>query len=80
MPRVPEVTDDGGNETLKSLFDKERDTYGDLLNPTRVLAHCPPILEAAKRLYASFPESGLVPSSLHALVHVRVASINGCPF
>lgn len=80
MPRVPEITDDAGDETLKRLFVKERELYGDLLNPTRVMAHCPPILEAAKRLYASFAQSALIPSSLHALVHVRVASLNGCPF
>ena len=80
MPRLPEITDDAGDTTLKELFGKERQLYGDLLNPTRVMAHCPPILAAAKNLYASFTESGLVPASLHALVHVRVASINDCPF
>ncbi|MGH1357489.1 MAG: hypothetical protein ACRBC3_01865 [Burkholderiaceae bacterium] len=80
MPRIPEITDDHGNPELKALFDKERAAFGDLLNPTRVMAHCPPILAAAKQFYASFPKSGLIPSSLHALVHVRVAAINGCPF
>ena len=80
MPRVPEITDDNGDPTLKALFDKERAAYGDLLNPTRVLAHCPPILAAAKQFYASFPKSGLIAPSLHALVHVGVAAINGCPF
>ncbi len=80
MPRVPEITDDNGDPTLRELFEKERAIYGDLLNPTRVLAHCPPILAAAKQFYASFPKSGRIPAALHALVHVRVASINGCPF
>ena len=80
MPRVSEITDAGDDPTLQALFDKERKLQGDLLNPTRVLAHCPPILEAAKRLYASFAKSGQLPASLHALVHVRVAAINGCPF
>ncbi len=80
MPRVPEITDDGGDPTLEQMFARERQLYGDVLNPTRVMAHCPPVLAAAKNLYASFAESGLVPASLHALVHVRVAAINGCPF
>jgi len=80
MPRVPEITDPGGNSALDALFSKERELYGDLLNPTRVMAHCPPILTAAKQFYASITQSGQLPASLHALVHVRVASINGCPF
>jgi alkylhydroperoxidase family enzyme len=80
MPRVPEITDSGGDPALDALFAKERELFGDLLNPTRVMAHCPPILAAAKQFYASIAQSGLLPASLHALVHVRVASINGCPF
>lgn len=80
MPRVPEITHSGADPALDRLFSKERELHGDLLNPTRLMAHCPPILAAAKNLYASFAESGLLPASLHALVHVRVASINGCPF
>ena len=39
-----------------------------------------PVLRAAKQLYASFEESGLLPASLLALAYTRVASINGCPF
>ncbi len=80
MPRVTEITDAGDDPTLKQLFDAEREMFGDLLNPTKVLAHCPPILEAAKGLYASFAKSGRLPDTLHALVYARVAAINGCPF
>ena len=80
MPRVPEITEDGGNAILKRVFDKERQLQGDLLNPTKVMAHCPEVLEATKKFYASFAASGRVPAALQALVHVRVASINGCPF
>lgn len=80
MPRVPEITDAGDDPTLSRVFAKERQIHPDLLNPTKVLAHCPPILEATKAFYASFPASGLIPASLHALVHTRVAAINGCPF
>ncbi len=80
MPRVTEVTDDGGNPILAEAFAAEREMFGALLNPTRVLAHCPEILRAAKQLYAAFEESARVPGTLLALVYVRVASINGCPF
>jgi alkylhydroperoxidase family enzyme len=80
MPRVREIESDGGDPTLKELFDKEREAFGGLLNPTKVMAHCPPILRAAKQLGASIAESGQLPKSLPALVSLRVASINGCPF
>ena len=80
MPRVREIETDGGDATLKELFQKERDAFGGLLNPTKVMAHCPPILRAAQALGASIEESGQLPKSLLPLVYLRVASINGCPF
>ncbi len=80
MPRVREITDAGGNADLQNIFAKERELYGDLLNPSKVMAHCPPILRAAKVLGASIDQSGTLPKSLPPLVYFRVASINGCPF
>ena len=80
MPRVREIEDDGGDPTLRELFAKEREVFGDLLNTTKVYAHCPPILKAAKQLSASIERSGLLPADLLPLVYLRVALINGCPF
>jgi alkylhydroperoxidase family enzyme len=80
MPRVREIEEDGGDPTLAEVFKKERELFGGLLNPTKVLAHCPPILRAAKALGASIEQSGLLPKTLLALIYLRVASINGCPF
>ncbi|MFT5393537.1 MAG: alkylhydroperoxidase family enzyme [Gammaproteobacteria bacterium] len=80
MPRLTEIDDAGADPALARVFARERKVFGDLLNPTRVMAHCPPILEAAKNLYAAFEVSALLPTSLLALVYVRVATINGCPF
>jgi alkylhydroperoxidase family enzyme len=80
MPRVREIEEDGGDETLAEVFAKERAAFGGLLNPTKVMAHCPPILRAAKALGASIEQSGLLPKTLLPLVYLRVASINGCPF
>jgi alkylhydroperoxidase family enzyme len=80
MPRVSEIEDDGGDAGLAEMFEKEREIFGDLLNPTKVMAHCPPILRAAKLLGASIAQSGLLPKELPPLVYLRVASINGCPF
>lgn len=80
MPRVKEINDAGGDPILEELFARERAAYGDLLNPTKVMAHCPPILRAAKQLGASIAQSGTLPKGLAELVSLRVAAINGCPF
>lgn len=80
MPRVREITDDGGDPILAEVFDKERQAFGDLMNTTKVMAHCPAIMIAAKRLSAAFERSNLLPAQLRALVYLRVATINGCPF
>ncbi len=80
MPRVSEIDDDRGDPILKELFARERAAYGDVLNPSKVMAHCPPILRAAKALGASIAESGTLPKGLASLVSLRVAAINGCPF
>jgi alkylhydroperoxidase family enzyme len=80
MPRVKEIEDDGGDPILKGIFAKERELFGALFNTTKVMAHCPPILEAAKQLSASIQKSGRLPGALVPLLYLRVALINGCPF
>jgi len=80
VPRVSEIEEDGGDPILKELFDKERAVFGGVLNTTKVMAHCPPILRAVKLLGASIEQSGQLPTGLVSLVSLRVAAINGCPF
>ena len=72
--------DRGGDATLAELFKAERARFGGLLNPTKIQAHCPPLLRAAKQLGAAIEQSGQLAKSLVALVSLRTASINGCPF
>ena len=80
MPRVREIEDAGDDPVLKDIFERERSLFGDLLNPTKIMAHCPPILRASKLLGASIEQSGQLPKALISLVSFRVAAINGCPF
>jgi len=80
MPRVREILEGGDDPLLTEMFERERAIFGDLLNPTKVMAHCPPILRAAKELGAAIERSGQLPKALLALVSLRAASINGCPF
>jgi len=77
---VREIEDEGGDPILAEIFARERQMFGAVLNTTKVYAHCPPILKAAKQLSASIEKSGQLPASLLPLVYLRVALINGCPF
>ena len=80
MPRVREITDPGDDPILREMFAKEQETFGFLFNTSKVQAHAPVILKAAKQLSAAVDRSGLLPKELLALVYLRVALINGCPF
>ena len=80
MARVSEIEKPGDDPVLTQIFEQERAVFGDLLNPTKVMAHCPPILRATKQLGAAIAKSGQLPAALLPLVYLRVASINGCPF
>ncbi|OGL02657.1 MAG: hypothetical protein A3E31_16370 [Candidatus Rokubacteria bacterium RIFCSPHIGHO2_12_FULL_73_22] len=80
MPRVREIDEPGDDPILGETFAKERETFGFLLNTTKVQAHTPGIMKAAKQLSAAVDRSGRLPQELLALVYLRVALINGCPF
>jgi alkylhydroperoxidase family enzyme len=80
MPRVREIEEPGDDAILKETFARERELFGFVLNPTKVQAHTPGIMKAAKQLSLAVDRSGLLPKELLALVNVRVALINGCPF
>jgi len=80
MPRVREIGDPGSDPVLKETFAKETDTFGFVLNTTKIQAHTPGIMRAAKQLSVAVERSGLLPPELLALVYLRVALINGCPF
>jgi alkylhydroperoxidase family enzyme len=80
MPRIHEIDDPGDDPILKDLWAKEQERFGFILNTTKIQAHTPGILKAAKQLSVAIDRSGLLPPQLLALVYLRVALINGCPF
>jgi alkylhydroperoxidase family enzyme len=80
MPRVREIDDPGDDPLLKETFAKETDAFGFVLNTSKIQAHTPGIMKAAKQLSVAVERSGLLPPQLLALVYLRVALINGCPF
>jgi alkylhydroperoxidase family enzyme len=80
MPRVREIDEPGDDPILQQAWDREQQLFGAVLNPTRIQAHTPGILKAAKQLSVAVERSGLLPPQLLALVYLRVSVINGCPF
>jgi alkylhydroperoxidase family enzyme len=80
MPRVRELDEPGDDPILQQAWEREQQLFGAVLNPTRIQAHTPGILKAAKQLSVAVERSGLLPPQLLALVYLRVAVINGCPF
>jgi alkylhydroperoxidase family enzyme len=80
MPRIREIDDPGDDPILREAWAREQQLFGAILNPTKIQAHTPGIMRAAKQLSAAVERSGLLPPQLLALVYLRVALINGCPF
>jgi len=80
MPRIREIDEPGDDPTLQEIYGREREIFGFVLNTTKIQAHRPGILKAAKQLSLAVERSGLLPPQLLALVYLRVALVNGCPF
>ncbi len=80
MPRVKAIEQPDGDPILEEIYARDREALGAVLNTTKVYAHCPPILRAAKLLGKALEDSGRLDPQLRALICVRVAQINGCPF
>ncbi|HSF06401.1 MAG TPA: hypothetical protein VLG10_11480 [Methylomirabilota bacterium] len=80
MPRVREIEDPGNDPILTEAFAREQEAFGFVLNTTKIQAHRPGIMRAAKALSAAVEKSALLAPELLALVYLRVALINGCPF
>jgi alkylhydroperoxidase family enzyme len=79
-PRIREIEEPGDDPILKETWARERELFGFTLNPTKIQAHTPGIMKAAKQLSVAVERSGLLPPQLLSLVYLRVAIINGCPF
>jgi alkylhydroperoxidase family enzyme len=80
MPRIREIDEPGDDPILQEAWTKEQQVFGAILNTTRIQAHTPGIMKAAKQLSVAVERSGLLPPALLPLVYLRVALINGCPF
>jgi len=80
MPRIPEAPLPPADPLARELFDKNVEQYGFVLNTSRIYGRRPTIMQGLAQLQAGVDASGLIEPALKALVNVRVAALNGCPF
>ncbi len=80
MPRIPAVPIPPDDPLTQELFDEHVAQYGFVLNTGRIYGHRPTIMRGLAQLQQGVDESALLDPALKALINVRVASINGCPF
>lgn len=64
----------------RPFYELDNERYGQVLNNTRVYAHNPAVLRAIKTFVGAYNDLGRLPVALKALVRLRVATLNGCPF
>jgi hypothetical protein len=80
MPRLTPIEREQAPAEVRDLYDKDVEGYGEVLNNTKLYAHNVAVLRAIKQLSAGFAEATALPPGLKALIRVRVATLNGCPF
>ena len=80
MARVGGITEQEATEDVIELFERQRRTFGEVLNTTPVFALRPTILAGSTALAAGIDASGLIEPPLKYLVYTKTAWINGCLF
>lgn len=80
MSRLRGMAADQVPAEVQEFYAQDEKRFGDVLYPTRVFARRPTILAGMRALTAGVARSGLIETPLQAIVCVRVAGLNRCPF
>jgi hypothetical protein len=80
MPRLEPIEKDEATAAAREYYERDEERYGTVLNNTKLYAYNLAVLRAVKGFVAAFNEAQTVPLDQKALLRVRVATINGCPF
>lgn len=80
MARIDGIDPDHAGARLRPYFDAQRAQWGDVLDPYLLYARRPGIFLAVRGMWDALSASGLIETTLCALVCRRVASLIGCPF
>lgn len=80
MPRLRPLERHEVPEEARVFYDKDEERYGAVLNNTKLYAYNVEVLRAIKGFAAAFAETKAIPLDQKALIRVRVARLNWCPF
>ena len=80
MPRLKPIEKEQAPPEALRFFELDEERYGPALNNTKIYAYNVPVLRAVKGLVTGYNETSELPIALKALVRLRVATLNGCPF
>jgi alkylhydroperoxidase family enzyme len=80
MPRLKPLEQHEAPPEARPFYDGDVERYGVVLNNTKLYAHNVEVLKAIKGFAALFAETRAIPLGQKALIRVRVATLNGCPF
>jgi hypothetical protein len=80
MTRLEPIEPEDAPEAALDYYDRDIERYGVVLNNTKIYAHNVAVLRAMKGIVAAFNDTSSLPLWQKALIRVRVATLNGCPF
>lgn len=80
MARITGISPDKADGCIKEVYDRQIKNYGAVLENHKLYARRPSIFKAVRGMWDGIGESGLISEQLQALINIRVANINGCPF
>jgi hypothetical protein len=80
VPRLKPLEQDQAPEQARPFYAKDVERYGAVLNNTKLYAYNVEVLKAIKLFASAFAETKAIPLDQKALIRVRVALLNGCPF
>ena len=80
MPRLDPVEQADAPPEAQEYYETDIERYGEVLNNTKLYAHSLPVLKAVKGFVGGFAAATAIPLDQKALIRVRVALLNGCPF
>lgn len=80
MPRLKPLKQQDAPQAAQPFYEKDVELYGTVLNNTKLYAYNLEVLMAIKGFAAAFAQTKALQLDQKALIRVRVATLNGCPF
>ena len=80
MARIPALTREEAPADVRSIYDANLTSFGQVLHTTGIYAYRPSIQLGVKALGEGIQKSGLISDKLRCLINVRIASQVGCGY